>query len=227
MPVPTARCMGTLNHSKAFHDVAWKNIADAGFPDRILWHKAAAAKYPWYDASRVDIYGGSAGGQDTLLALLFYPEFYKVRVAYAGCYDNRVDKISWNEEWMGWPLDQSYAASSGVDNAWWIKGHLLMVVGELDENVDPSSTMQVVHALIASRKDFDLIVVPGEGHTALRSSGPIDYGLRRQLTSFLDIWRESPLPIGTRYYPRSRPCCRVRPQSAVLPARSGMPTCHD
>jgi dipeptidyl aminopeptidase/acylaminoacyl peptidase len=177
--------MGTLNRSKAFHDVAWKNIADAGFPDRILWHKAAAAKYPWYDISRVGIYGGSAGGQDTLLALLFHPEFYKVGVAYAGCYDNRMDKIGWNEAWMGWPLDESYSASSGVDNAWRLKGHLLMVVGEQDENVDPSSTMQVVNALIQARKDFDLIVVPGEGHGALRSVGPIDYGLRRQYDFFL------------------------------------------
>jgi dipeptidyl aminopeptidase/acylaminoacyl peptidase len=177
--------MGTLNRSKAFHDVAWKNIADAGFPDRILWHKAAAAKYPWYDASRVGIYGGSAGGQDTLLALLFHPEFYKAGVAYAGCYDNRMDKIGWNEAWMGWPLDESYSASSGVDNAWRLQGHLLMVVGELDENVDPSSTLQVVNALIQARKDFDLIAAPGLGHTALRSSGPIDYGLRRQYDFFL------------------------------------------
>ena len=177
--------MGTINRSKAFHDVAWKNIADAGFPDRILWHKAAAARYPWYDASRVGIYGGSAGGQDTLLALLFHPEFYKVGVAYAGCYDNRMDKIGWNEAWMGWPLDESYSASSGVDNAWRLTGHLLMVVGELDENVDPSSTLQVVNALIQARKDFDLIVVPGEGHTALRSTGPVDYGLRRQFDFFL------------------------------------------
>jgi dipeptidyl aminopeptidase/acylaminoacyl peptidase len=177
--------MGTINRSKAFHDVAWKNIADAGFPDRILWHKAAAAKYPWYDTTRVGIYGGSAGGQDTLMALLFHPEFYKVGVAYAGCYDNRMDKIAWNEAWMGWPLDESYSASSGVDNAWRLKGHLLMVVGELDENVDPSSTLQVVNALIQARKEFDLIVVPGEGHTALRSSGPVDYGLRRQYDFFL------------------------------------------
>lgn len=39
--------MGTSNPSKAFHDVAWKNLGDASFPDRILWHKAVAAKYPW------------------------------------------------------------------------------------------------------------------------------------------------------------------------------------
>jgi dipeptidyl aminopeptidase/acylaminoacyl peptidase len=52
--------MGTLNRSKVFHDVAWKNLGDAGLPDRILWHQAAAAKYPYYDISRVGIYGGSA-----------------------------------------------------------------------------------------------------------------------------------------------------------------------
>ena len=56
--------MGTANRSKAFHDVCWHNLKDAGFPDRILWHKAAAAKYPYYDISRVGIYGTSAGGQN-------------------------------------------------------------------------------------------------------------------------------------------------------------------
>jgi dipeptidyl aminopeptidase/acylaminoacyl peptidase len=58
--------MGTNNRSKAFHDVAWKNLGDAGFSDRILWHKAVAAKYPWYDASRVGLYGTSAGGQNAM-----------------------------------------------------------------------------------------------------------------------------------------------------------------
>ena len=177
--------MGTENRSKAFHDVAWKNIADAGFPDRILWHKAAAAKYPWYDISKVGIYGGSAGGQDTLLGLLFHPDFYKVGVAFAGCYDNRMDKISWNEQWMGWPVDDSYARSSGVDNAWRLQGKLLMIVGELDSNVDPSSTLQVVDALVKANKVFDMLVVPGEGHSVGRSTGPIDYGQRKEFDFFL------------------------------------------
>ena len=70
--------MGTSNRSKAFHDVAWKNLGDAGFPDRILWHKAAAAKYPWYDITRVGIFGTSAGGQNSLGGMLFHPDFYKV-----------------------------------------------------------------------------------------------------------------------------------------------------
>jgi Dipeptidyl peptidase IV (DPP IV) N-terminal region/Prolyl oligopeptidase family len=156
--------MGTANRSKAFHDVAWKNLGDAGFPDRILWHKAVAAKYPYYDISRVGIYGNSAGGQNSLGGMLFHPEFYKVCVSSCGCHDNRMDKIWWNEQWMGWPLGPEYAASSNVDNAHKLQGKLLLVVGEMDTNVDPASTLQVVNALIKSDKMFDLLVIPGAGH---------------------------------------------------------------
>jgi len=90
--------MGTSNRSKAFHDYTWKNIADAGFPDRILWHKAATAQYPSYDITPLGIYGHSAGGQSSLGALLFHGDFYKAAASSAGCHDNRMDKISWNEQ---------------------------------------------------------------------------------------------------------------------------------
>jgi dipeptidyl aminopeptidase/acylaminoacyl peptidase len=158
--------MGTSNRSKAFHDVAWKNLGDAGFPDRILWHKAAAAKYSWYDVSRVGIYGTSAGGQNSLGGLLFHPEIYNAAVSAAGCHDNRMDKIWWNEQWMGWPLGPEYSASSNVDNAYRLQGKVLLVVGEMDTNVDPASTMQVVNQLIKHDKDFDLLYIPGAGHGA-------------------------------------------------------------
>jgi dipeptidyl aminopeptidase/acylaminoacyl peptidase len=185
--------MGTMNRSKAFHDVCWKNIRDAGFPDRIAWHRAAAAKYPWYDAGRVGIYGGSAGGQNAMAALLFHPEFYRAAVAFAGCHDNRMDKISWNEQWMGWPVDESYAASSNVDNAWRLKGQLSLIVGEQDANVDPSSTLQVVNALIKAGKTFDLLVVPGVGHEAGRNLGPVRYASRRQF-DFFRKWLRGEMP---------------------------------
>ena len=158
--------MGTANRSKAFHDVAWKHLADAGFPDRILWHTAVAAKYPYYDITRVGIYGTSAGGQNSAGALLFHPEFYKVAVSNSGCHDNRMDKIWWNEQWMGWPIGPEYAASSNVDHAAQLQGHLMLVVGEMDTNVDPSSTMQVVNALVQASKEFELVVVPGADHGA-------------------------------------------------------------
>lgn len=156
--------MGTSNRSKSFHDVAWKNLGDAGFPDRILWHKAVAAKYPYYDITRVGIYGNSAGGQSSLGGMLFHPDFYKVCISSCGCHDNRMDKIWWNEQWMGWPLGPHYAAASNVDNAYKLQGKLLLVVGEMDNNVDPASTMQVVNALIKNDKVFDLLVIPGGGH---------------------------------------------------------------
>jgi dipeptidyl aminopeptidase/acylaminoacyl peptidase len=172
--------MGTSNRSKAFHDVCWKNLADAGFPDRILWHKAAAARYAWYDATRVGIYGHSAGGQNALAALLFHPEFYKAAVSSCGCHDNRMDKIWWNEQWMGWPLGPEYAASSNVENAARLKGKLLLSVGEMDDNVDPASTMQVVNALVKANKVFDLLVLPGQRHSAGGA-----YGERKRYNFFV------------------------------------------
>jgi hypothetical protein len=172
--------MGTAHRSKAFHDVCWRNLGDAGFPDRILWHKAVAAKYPYYDTSRVGIWGGSAGGQNSTGALLFHPEFYKVAVSSCGCHDNRMDKASWNEQWMGYPVGPHYAASSNIDNAPKLRGKLLLIVGELDTNVPPESTYRLADALIKAGKDFDLLVVPGAGH----GSGGA-YGARRQQDFFV------------------------------------------
>lgn len=156
--------MGTSNRSKAFHDVAWKNLGDAGFPDRILWHKAVAAKYPYYDITRVGIFGTSAGGQSSLGGVLFHPEFYKVVVTNSGCHDNRMDKMWWNEQWMGYPLGPQYAASSNVDNAYRLQGHALIIIGEMDTNVDPASSLQVVNALVKAHKHFDMMYIPGQNH---------------------------------------------------------------
>jgi dipeptidyl aminopeptidase/acylaminoacyl peptidase len=158
--------MGTNWRGRKFHDVCWKNLADSGFPDRIPWIKAAAATRPWMDLSRVGIYGGSAGGQSTLAGLLHHGDFYKVGVADCGCHDNRMDKIWWNEAWMGWPVDESYARNSNVTHAAKLTGKLLLVVGELDTNVDPASTAQVVSALQKAGKDFDYLPIMNAGHGA-------------------------------------------------------------
>ncbi|WP_207436087.1 S9 family peptidase [Sabulibacter ruber] len=172
--------MGTSNRSKAFQDVAWKNIKDAGFPDRIAWMKAAAQKYPYLDLTRVGIFGTSAGGQSSAGALLFHPDFYKVAVSSAGCHDNRMDKIWWNEQWMGFPIGPEYAASSNVVNAHKLQGKLMLILGEMDDNVDPASTLQLVDALIKANKNFDFLMVPGMGH----SSGG-DYGEHKRRDFFV------------------------------------------
>ena len=161
--------MGTAGRSKAFHDVCYKNLRDAGFPDRILWLKAAAARYPWLDIDRVGIFGWSAGGQNALAALLWHNDFYKAAIALCGCHDNRLDKLWWNEQFMGWPVDHTYAENSNVVNAHRLKGDLFLICGEDDDNVDPSTTLQVVHALIRANKNFEQLFLPNTGHSI---SGP-------------------------------------------------------
>ncbi len=157
--------MGTSFRSKAFEDVCYKNLKDAGLPDRMAWIKAAANKYPYMDINRVGIFGASAGGQESTNALLLYPDFYKAAYSSCGCHDNRMDKIWWNEQWMGYPIEKQYEECSNVANAHLLKRPLMLVVGEMDDNVDPSSTMQVVNALIKAKKDFELVVIPGSNHT--------------------------------------------------------------
>ena len=173
--------MGTAWRSKSFHDVAWNNLRDAGFPDRIAWLKAAAAKFPELDLTRVGIYGGSAGGQNSSAALLWHGDFYKAAVSDCGCHDNRMDKIWWNEQWLGWPVGPHYAENSNTVNAGKLQGALLLVVGELDKNVDPASTLQFASALTKAGKDYELMVVPGAGHGACETP----WASRRRLEFFV------------------------------------------
>lgn len=185
--------MGTSHRSKAFHDVCWKNLADSGFPDRIAWMRAAAAEIPQMDLSRVGIWGGSAGGQSALRALIDHGDFYKAAFADCGCHDNRMDKIWWNELWMGWPVGPHYEQQSNVTGAHRLTGALMLAVGELDRNVDPASTLQVVDALVRADKDFDLLLIPGAGHGA----GGRPYGERRRKDFFIrHFWGNRPTSVA-------------------------------
>ena len=174
--------MGTNWRGKAFHDICWKNLKDAGFPDRIAWMRALAETDASVDLSRVAIFGGSAGGQNAMRAVLDHAGFYRAAAADCGCHDNRMDKIWWNEQWMGWPVDESYAANSNMEDAAKLGGRLMLVVGGLDENVDPASTMQVAQRLIDAGKDFELLVIPNAGHGAAES----EYGNLRRARFLFD-----------------------------------------
>jgi len=179
--VVTIDGMGTNWRSKAFHDVCWKNLGDSGFADRIPWIKAAAKRHPEMDlAGGVGIFGGSAGGQSSTRAVLAHGEFYKVAVSDCGCHDNRMDKIWWNEAWMG-KVGPHYAEQSNVTNADRLTGKLMLVVGELDRNVDPASTFQLANALIRANKDFDFLIMPGVGHGAAETA----YASRRRADFFV------------------------------------------
>ncbi len=185
--------MGTSNRGKKFEEVCYKNLKDAGFPDRIAWIKAAARKYPYMDIDRVGIYGCSAGGQESTAAVLFHGDFYKAAYSACGCHDNRMDKIWWNEQWMGYPVDSSYIECSNVENAYRLERPLMLVVGELDDNVDPASTMQVADALIKANKPFELVVIPGAHHTVGEAYGEhkrFDFFVKNLLCVEPPAWSE-------------------------------------
>lgn len=185
--------MGTSFRSREFENMCYKNLKDAGLPDHIAWIKAAAQKYPYMDADNVGIFGCSAGGQEAMGAVLFHPEFYKAAYSACGCHDNRMDKIWWNELWMGYPVGEQYKECSNVDNAHLLSRPLMLVVGELDDNVDPASTMQVVNALEKAGKDFELVVIPGAHHTMGEDYGEhkrYDFFVRNLLKKTPPAWSD-------------------------------------
>ena len=106
--------------------------------------------------------------------------FYDVAVSSCGCHDNRMDKIWWNEQFMGYPIGPHYEACSNVENAGQMGGDLMLILGEVDDNVDPASTMQFANALIKANKDFELVTIPGMGH----SSGG-EFGERKRKDFFV------------------------------------------
>jgi hypothetical protein len=85
--------------------------------------------------------GHSAGGYDSTHAILSHPEFYKVAVSSAGCHDNRMDKATWNEQWMGWPVDKHYEEESNYTLASKLEGKLFLAHGDVDENVPIPATI--------------------------------------------------------------------------------------
>ncbi|EMT65086.1 Prolyl tripeptidyl peptidase [Fusarium odoratissimum] len=165
--------MGTNWRNKSFHDVCYKNLHDSGLPDHIAWLEAAASSRPWMDLSRVGIMGVSAG-------MLHHSGFFKAGIADSGCHDNRMDKLWWNELWMGYPVDEAYEKASNITHAKKLKGPLMLIAGDMDDNVDPSSTFQMVNALNKAGKNYEFLFIPGGGH----GCGGEKYGLARQREFF-------------------------------------------
>jgi dipeptidyl aminopeptidase/acylaminoacyl peptidase len=158
---------GTPGRDKAFHDHAFRNLADCGGQDD---HVAAlgqlAATRPWMDLDRVGIFGHSGGGFATATALLRFPDVYRVGVSIAGNHDNRVYNATWAEDYDDGPFDETSASRlSNLHLAANLRGQLLLIHGDLDDNVLPSQTMRLVDALVAADKDFDLLIVPGAEHS--------------------------------------------------------------
>jgi dipeptidyl aminopeptidase/acylaminoacyl peptidase len=183
---------GTNHRGKEFHQQSWRNLKDGGFPDRIAWMQALAKKEPNMDLSRVGIFGGSAGGQNTAHALLLHGGFYKAGAADCGCYDNRVDKLWWNEQWLGYPLGPCYDENSCSRYAANLRGRLFLSVGESDTNVDVKCSYDFRDALLAAGKkdQIEFHVVPGANHGAGESNE-----MREKRARFFRDALGGPLPL--------------------------------
>jgi dipeptidyl aminopeptidase/acylaminoacyl peptidase len=162
--------MGSPGRSKAFHDAYYGNMGDNGIPDHIAAIKQLAARYRFLDPDKVGIYGFSGGGFSSTDALLRYPDFFKVAVSGAGNHDNRSYRFDWGEKYQGLYQRDSAAGRDNFESqanylmAGNLKGHLLLIHGDMDTNVHPSMTLRLVDALIKADKDFDMLIIPDAGH---------------------------------------------------------------
>lgn len=164
--VVTVDGRGTPFRSKSFHDISYGDLGQAGhLDDHVAAIRQLATRYPYMDIDRVGITGHSGGGYASTRAILTYPDFFKVAVSTSGDHDMRTYSAVWAPTYQG-PYDGTrYDSLLNARLAGNLKGKLLLMHGELDDNVHPAQTMQVVDALIAANKDFDFLLLPGENHS--------------------------------------------------------------
>ncbi len=186
---------GTTRRSREFLNYAFNNLGANGYEDHEVAIRALAAQKPLLDVNRVGIFGFSAGGYDTARAMFTRPDFYKVGWAASGNHDHRSDKAVWNEQWMGGPaLGAHYDRDSNLTAAKNLKGRLMIAHGELDNNVNPMASLQLVNALIKAGKDFDMLIVPNGDHFLDDSA----YYNRRRWDYFIrHLQQREPLPLNT------------------------------
>jgi len=168
---------GSHGRSKRFHDESYGGLAQAGhLDDHVAVLRELGRRYPYMDMDRVGIYGTSGGGYATVHAMAMFPDFFKVGVADAGNHDQRGYIAVWGETYNGPESGSNYTDAANPLLVGNIKGKLFLLHGDMDSNVLPSQTLQLVDALIRANKDFELLIVPNAGHGTLLLNR---YALRR------------------------------------------------
>ena len=162
--------IGTPMRSKAFHDVYYGNFHDNGLPDHVAVLKQLASAHPYIDIEQVGIFGHSGGGFASTDAMLTYPDFFKVAVSGAGNHDNRSYNIYWAEKYQGLlkrdtaAKTDNFTSAANKTYAANLKGHLLLMHGDVDDNVHPANTIQLIDELTKANKTYDLVIAPNRGH---------------------------------------------------------------
>lgn len=174
---------GTPFRSKPFHDVSYGQMGQAGcLEDHIAGIRQLAARFPFMDVERVGITGHSGGGFASARAVLAYPDFFKVAVSLSGNHDQRGYLLVWGPTYQGLYGEVDYLAAANASLAANLSGKLFLMHGELDDNVHPALTLQLVRALIEAGKEFDMLILPGEDH--MLSRGALPYVHRRTFDYF-------------------------------------------
>ncbi len=183
---------GHPSRSKWYHNYGYGNMRDYPLAD----HKAAveqlAARYKYIDIDRVGIHGHSGGGFMSTAAILQYPDFYKAAVSCAGNHDNRIYNRWWSETHHGVKEEITekgdttfvYKIATNPEIAKQLKGHLMLVHGDIDNNVHPANTIRVVDALIRANKRFEMLILPGQRH----GFGDMDEYFYWRMVDFFSRW---------------------------------------
>lgn len=162
---------GHPDRSKWYHNYGYGNLRDYGLEDQKYAIQQLGAKYSWIDLDRVGIHGHSGGGFMSTAAILKYPDFFKAAVSCAGNHDNSIYNRWWSEQHHGITEKVNagdttfvYSIETNPQIASNLKGHLMLVHGDIDNNVHPANTIRVVNALIRANKRFDMLILPGQRH---------------------------------------------------------------
>ena len=163
---------GHPSRSKWYHNFGYGNLRDYGLADQKAAIEQLANRYSFIDINRVGIHGHSGGGFMSTAAILQYPDFFKVAVSCAGNHDNRIYNRWWSETHHGVKEVVSkkgdttfvYNIKTNEEIANRLKGHLMLVHGDIDNNVHPGNTLRVVDALIRAGKRFDMLLLPQQRH---------------------------------------------------------------
>ncbi|UIJ44666.1 prolyl oligopeptidase family serine peptidase [Sphingomonas cannabina] len=183
---------GTSRRGQAFRLPAYRNLGEVGLDDHIALIRQMAARYPYMDASRVGVYGGSAGGYDTARFLLRRPAFFKVGVSSSGNHDLRLDKSWWPEVSMGFADEATWERNSNMSVAGNLMGKLLLIHGDIDDNVPVTESFRLAKALMDAGRDVDMVVLPNTTHRVYQ---PFFWKKLRDYFT-LNLLGEAPPPLG-------------------------------
>ncbi|WP_456461666.1 DPP IV N-terminal domain-containing protein [Lutibacter sp.] len=163
---------GHPDRSKWYHNYGYGNLRDYGLADKKYVAEQLADKFPFIDINKVGIFGHSGGGFMSTAAMLVYPDFFKVAVSSSGNHDNTIYNSWWSETHHGvkeeideeGKISYKYKIDVNQELANNLKGHLMLVTGDVDNNVHPGLTIRMADALIKANKRFDFMLMPGQRH---------------------------------------------------------------